>query len=114
MAAYEQANQYLKGAAERNANINKVIKSSAAAQGDTANLKVMSSELSQSLQFLQGIQETLNSMMSGQANTTGKQIADEMAGAKAEKSMADEGFGPPLEIPTDTYIGPGSRSSQPF
>lgn len=114
LAAYEQANRYLKEAPERNANINKAIKSSAAAEGDTANLKVISSGLSQSLQFLQGIQETLNSIMSGQANATGKQIADEIAGAKADKSMADEGFGPPLEIPTDTYIGPGARNSQPF
>ncbi|HAF43530.1 MAG TPA: hypothetical protein DCK83_00935 [Gallionellaceae bacterium] len=114
MKAYELSKAYWDGAQDRNENINKVIESSAVAAGDTANLKVVSSATAQSLQFLQSIQETLNSIMSGQANDTGKEIADEIAAAKAGKGMADEGFGPPLDIPSDSYMGPGGRNSKPF
>lgn len=115
LAAFDLANRYMKEAPDRNANINKLINSSAAAQGDTANLKIMSSTVSQSMQFLQGIQEALNGILTGQATETGKRVDDEIQAAKANQNIINNGIGDPLDIPTqDSYIGPGSKNSMPF
>lgn len=113
--AYELANRYLKDAPKRNANMNKLINSSAAAQGDTANLKVMSSALTQMMVFLQSMQETLNKIMTSQASETGKHISDEITTAKAQQAMATKGLGDKVDIPLqDSYKGPGTSSSKPF
>lgn len=115
LKALDLSNRYLKEAPQRNKNIAKVVKSAAAAQGDTANLKIISSTLAQMMTFLQSIQETLNRMLSTQASETGKKVTDEVTDAEAIQEMSNKGLGNKIDIPLkDKYMGPGSATSSPF
>lgn len=115
LKALDMANRYLKDAPQRNTNITKLVKSSAAAQGDTANLKIISSTLAQMMTFLQSIQETLNRMLTTQASETGKKVTDEVTDAEAIQEMSNKGLGNKIDIPLkDKYMGPGTDTSRPF
>lgn len=112
--SYAIVRKMIKKAEKQNEDITKAIKNAAAAEGQTASQKAFANAAALQLTLLQDIGNTLNQLLGAQAVENGARLANEIAAAKARARMAEVAPGSDIDMPEDSYKGPGKVNNKGF
>lgn len=112
--SYDLVTGFIEDASADNKTIWQAIKNLNAAQGKTQTAKSAGQIAAQQLTMLQKMARTLNELLGAQATENGAKLQQDMDQAAARTQVINEGLGPRIIIPSDSYNGPGDPNSMPF